>query len=183
MSRKSRLIIAGGLLLAATPVHADWLDWFRDGFHKNHQWPKPFVYQDREAVIAPFEAMVHGGWKQQTMICEYHFQPDSARLTTSGENKLRWILRQAPPEHRTIYVQESASRKLTLARIDAVEQLAARQVPSGQVPGVVAVNTPADYTPADDVDGVMREFSKSAPSPRIPASAAGASGGASSGGK
>jgi len=181
MSRKSCLLIVSGLMLAATPVHADWLDWFRDGFHKNHQWPKPFVYQDREAAIAPFEVMIHNGWKQQTMICDYHFQPDSARLTPSGESKLRWILRQAPEEHRTIYVQETASRKLTVARIDAVQQLAARQLPAGQLPAVVTTNTPADGTPAEEVDAVMRGYSKSAPAPRLPASAASASGGGSGG--
>jgi hypothetical protein len=181
MSRKARLFTAAGLLLAATPAHADWLDWFRDGFHKNHQWPEPFVYQDREAVIAPFEAMVHNGWKQQTMICGYHFQPDSAKLTPSGRAKLSWILRQAPPEHRTVYVQETESRKLTLARIDAVQQLAARQIPPGQLPAVVATTTPADGTSADDVDAVMRGFSKSAPAPRLPASTSSASGGSSEG--
>ena len=50
MSRKSCLFAFGGLLLAAAPVHADWLDWFRDGYHKNKQWPKPFVYHDREGL-------------------------------------------------------------------------------------------------------------------------------------
>jgi hypothetical protein len=174
------LFTAAGLLLAAAPVQADWLDWFRDGFHKNHQWPEPFIYQDREAVIAPFEVMVHNGWKQQTMICSYHFQPDSAKLTPSGRAKLTWILRQAPPEHRTVYVQETESRKLTLARIDAVQQLAARQLPAGQLPAVVATTTPPDGTSAEDVDGVLRGFSKSAPAPRLPASSTGASSGGSS---
>ena len=181
MSRKACLFLLSGLMFTASPVQADWLDWFHDGFHRNQQWPRPFVQYDREATMAPFEIMVQNGWKQQTMLCNYHFEGATTRLTASGNTKLRWILERAPEQYRTIYVQETSNRRLTLARIDAVQQAAARQLPVGSMPSVVATNMHPDQVPADEVDAVLRGYSKSAPEPRLPASTTSSSGGSGEG--
>src|SRR5438046_1629053 len=105
------LLVLGIVSTAAAPAQAQWFgDFFhRSGqdFKRNNSWPQPFIAPDREAVCLPFDLMERNGWRKQTMICDYHFENDTARLTSAGEMKVRWILTQAPVQRRIVYVQRA----------------------------------------------------------------------------
>jgi len=174
-----RLIIAVSLgcitLLSTLPVrpasgqglnafcHSLCRDWKR-----NNCWPTPFVYPDRQTVRAPFAVMVHKGWERQNTLGEYHFDPQQAQLNEAGRLKVRRILTQVVPQHRTIYVLRTDSPEGTAARVDAVRQLAHRILPEDQVPPVLTSNVQAAGWPASQVDEIGRKFQSSTPDPRLP---------------
>lgn len=173
----ARFLCVASLTLAsfacALPAQAEWLGEFfhsvgRD-FKRRNCWPEPFVYPDRLSVRAPFVVMVENGWRSQNTIGDQHFDGTNGQLTEAGRLKIRWILNDAPPQHRTIYVYRSMSPEETTARIDSVQQFAAELAPQGELPQVVETNIAEQGWPASRVDNIGRMFQSSAPKPRLPA--------------
>lgn len=172
-----RSIAVGTLTLAmlasAAPADADWLGNFmhsvaRDTKRRNC-WPKPFIASDRQAVRAPFAAMVSNGWRSQNMIGEHHFLENTGRLTDAGKLKIEWILQQAPEQHRTVYVFRGRTPEETAARVGSVRQVASAAVPDGSLPQILESSIPALGWPAADLDAIGRAFQSSIPPPRMPA--------------
>ena len=129
----ARFFCVASLTLAsfacALPAQAEWLGEFfhsvgRD-FKRRNCWPEPFVYPDRLAVREPFVVMVENGWRSQNMIGDQHFDAATGQLTEAGRLKIRWIINEAPPQHRTIYVYRAVDPQETAARVDSVQQFAA----------------------------------------------------------
>jgi hypothetical protein len=89
-------------------------------------WPEPFDAPDRYAVRSPFGVMVDNGWRRQNLLGDYHFVDQGGELTEAARIKIRWIVTEAPVQHRTIYVQAASNPQLTAARIDSVQQLTAQ---------------------------------------------------------
>ena len=139
-------------------------DWKR-----NNCWPKPFDYPDRQSVRAPFAIMVQNGWRRQNLLGDYHFEADSAKLTPAGEEKLRWILLEAPEQHRTIYVGRARTAKQTTERIESVQKLAEQILPDGPLPAVLETNIAPSGWPAERIDTIGRKFEASTPNPQLPA--------------
>ena len=133
-------------------------------------WPEPFVQPDRQAAREPFGTMIEHGWRQQNLIAGYHFSEDGAGLNQAGDHKVRWILFEAPPQHRTIYVQVADDPQVTASRIDAVRLLAVQLSPHGDLPMVVATHIQPRGWPAEWVDSVGRKFSEATPAPVLPES-------------
>ena len=172
----ARSILVGTLVLATfacvVPARANWFDKFmysvvRDTKRRNC-WPKPFVYADRQAARAPFAAMITNGWRSQNMIGDHHFIETTGQLTDAGKLKVRWILTQAPEQHRTIYVFRANNAEETAVRVDSIRQYAAGIMPEGDLPPIVESSIPALGWPASRVDALGRSFQSSAPAPRIP---------------
>jgi hypothetical protein len=116
------------------------------------------------------------------MLVDQHFEEGNTRLNESGRLKVRWIMFQAPSQHRVIYVHQAMDAPTTALRVDAVQQLVLQTGadPSG-VPVLVTTLDPAD-NPADRIDIVTRKFRDMAPAPVLPKSGGQDSGsGASSG--
>ena len=135
-------------------------------------WPDPFVAPDRQSVRAPFAMMVQNGWRRQNMLSDYHFEPDTGALTEAGRLKIRWILREAPSQHRLIYVHTADSPEQTAARVDQVQQVAAAMVHRGDLPPVLETDIPDQGWPASQVDIIGRKFEASIPDPRLPEASA-----------
>ncbi|MBN1911421.1 MAG: hypothetical protein JW818_16885 [Pirellulales bacterium] len=140
---------------------------------RNRCWPEPFVCPDRQAVRSPFVAMVAKGWIRQNTLGEHHFEPETGKLTYAGILRVRKILLEGPPQHRTIYVHRSLNPKETAARVDAVQQLASETVRTGELPPVLETNLPAPGWPAEQVDAVGRRYRDSIPLPRLPEASSG----------
>ncbi len=181
------VLLAVFVLAAANSAHAQWLGGFwqrmKDGFHKSNDWPKPYVFKDREAVAAPMIMMVNNGWRRQNLLCEYHFEDDSMKLTSAGDLKVRWILTQAPAGRRVVFVQRGDRPAITAARVEAVQKLGLDILPNGELPDIVETNMETPGRPAQEVDTISVAWGGTMPVPRLPnRSGVAASGQNSSGG-
>jgi len=177
----SAILIGVAGLAYAPSAQADFLE---DFFHsvvrdtkRNNCWPQPFVRPDRYAARAPFALMVHNGWRRQNMLGDHHFEESTGNLNEAGRLKTRWIVTEAPEQHRTIFVHRAESSEETAARVDAVQELAVTLIgDTRQLPAVVESDIGDPGWPAERVDGIGRRFQASAPKPRLPALQTGAGG-------
>ena len=131
-------------------------------------WPKPFVCPDREAVRAPFAVMVCNGWQRQNTLGDNYFEDGTGQLTEAGQLKVRWIVTEAPSQHREIYVYRAPTAQETAARVNAVQQFAARFTAPGQVVPVLETDIAPQGWPAERVDAIGRKFQSTTPAPRLP---------------
>ena len=170
------LLAAAMLISHARPLHAEWLSDFWASFKqdtvRNNVWPEPFGGFERQDAIQPFELMTSNGWRRQNLLGDHHFLPDSSRLTKAGELKVEWILTQAPPERRTIFVERGENRHETLSRVESARQWAERYVDAGQLANVEETHLIAEGRPADDVDATNVRFRETARAPQLPDAAA-----------
>lgn len=145
-------------------------------------WPEPFTTPDRVATRAPFATMVSNGWRRQNMLGDIYFAPNSSELTDAGRLKVRWILVNAPKQHRLVYVHAAASDEITNARIAAVVQLA-NQISPNDVPPVLPTTIADDGWPAAEVGAIGRKYMESIPKPRlsVPSGSSSGSGGSNGG--
>jgi hypothetical protein len=187
--------IIGFLLIAlgsSTPVQAGWWDGCTNAadrcfgsiardIKRRQCWPEPFTEPDRTAVRAPMVIMVNNGWRRQNMLGEFHFEPATGQLTEAGRLKIRWIVTEAPEQHRIVYVHTADSNEETATRIAAVQQLVARYAPPGETLPVLPTSISDEGSPADQVDLIGRKFQTSTPEPRLPAKTDSSGSGSSSG--
>ncbi len=146
------VVALGGMALAA-PVRAQCLEKAVQSvvsdFRQANLWPYPYVGADRQAVPAFFGPMVQNGWRRQNLLADHHFKPDSGALNAPGEKMVRWIVNEAPSQHRAVFVRRAETADGTKARLTAVEQFAAKVSIDGTVPPIVETMVrPAGY-PAD----------------------------------
>ena len=117
----------------------------------NH-YPEPFIYADRQAQREPFRIMVQNGWQLQNTIGDAYFNHETQELTRAGELKVRSIVSENPEQYRTVYVLRGNNPDVTAIRVDSVQQMVARAVPSGAMPAVVETGTELRGTPGEYVE-------------------------------
>jgi hypothetical protein len=139
----------------------------KTGYRENVRWPSPYVCPDRMHVRAPFDLMVQNGWRRQNLLSPHHFNEDGTALSTAGELKVRWILTQAPPQFRQIFIERSIDPNVTQRRLAIAEQFAA-QVTPGEEPIVSDTNLIAEGRPASVVDAINTRFMESPPPVQLP---------------
>jgi hypothetical protein len=144
---------------------------------RNNCWPEPFIFADREAVRAPFNRMVEKGWERQNTLGDQDFVAETGQLTLAGQFRVRNILLLSMPQHRTIYVHRSLLPNETAARVDAVQQLAARTVRQGELPDIRETDLPSPGWSAQQIDDVERKYRATIPKPRLPEESGELSGG------
>jgi hypothetical protein len=176
-----------GLLLAAACVvsparagdawHNFW-DEVHIGWHRNNEWPEPFSTADKQAAVSPFCVMIANGWQRQNLIGENYFDDGSKNLNIAGIERVRFILRQAPVEHRVFYVERDLNDDVTTMRVDAVQQAVAALQPRGPMPEVIVSNMVPEGRSAEMVAAEIKSYVTSAPTARL----GGHSSGGSSGG-
>lgn len=172
----SRLIVTlslAGVLMAQIPAVAgepgtNWWKCFWTDFHRNNCWPEPFVYPDR-AVVCEFTSMqVVQGWQMQCLLGAAHFGSDGVTLSPSGLVKVRAIMTQYPPAHRTVFVERGWSDEITARRLESAQQ-AALQYAQGAAPDVLVSDLRLIGTPAEYVNLVNNKFMSNLPVPALPA--------------
>ncbi|MGA2061924.1 MAG: hypothetical protein ABSG67_15670 [Thermoguttaceae bacterium] len=181
----TRVIIFTIVTLTALPLSADWLCDFcnsvaRDTKRRNC-WPAPFVCPDRQTVREPFAIEVNNGWRRQNMLGDFYFEPTTGQLTEAGKLKIRWIVFEAPEQHREIYVHIGKTGEETQARLAFVTAEAGSLAPQGQVPPIMQTSISDGGSPADRVDMIERKYQSSTPIPRMPAPTGQGGSGSSSG--
>lgn len=173
--RQSIVFALSGLLLALATSSADavFIDstvhYIKSGYHRNKNWPYPYMCPDRAAVREPFEVMIRNGWRRQNLIGPHFFNPHTHQLTTAGELQVRWVMTQAPPQFRQIFVERSIDPAITAERIAATRAYASRVSLDGQMPEVFETNLVAEGRPAAIVDITNSKFMENMPVPVLPA--------------
>jgi hypothetical protein len=147
----------------------------RNGYCANDQWPWPYLCPDRAAVREPFAMMVDNGWRRQNLLGPHHFDATKGTLTTAGELKVHWIMTQAPPERRSIFVERSLDASVTAERVEAARDYAARVAADGRTPQVGDTHLVSEGRPAAAVDAVYTRFNESMKPPVLPAPSASSS--------
>jgi hypothetical protein len=131
-------------------------------------WPEPFYHDDRDLVRMPLVAMMNRGWQLQNTISDHLFHADDQSLTQAGKYKLRWILTQAPPHRRTVYVLRSTTAAETANRLAAVRNFVDGVVEEGPGPEVLVTDIAPPGGAGDYFDQVDRQLKASIPAPRLP---------------
>jgi len=144
-------------------VKSDW--------HYNNAWPYPFILQDRQSIPGTFQVFVDRGWERQCLLGEHHFD-ENKKLSTTGQLRVRYILTQTPPQHRTVFIERGNTEQITKARVDAAQQAIAGMVIQGSLPEVAVSNLFSEGWSAEYVDAVNRKVYASMPTPRLPAASA-----------
>jgi hypothetical protein len=182
----TRFLILAVVTLTTLPLSAEWLCDFcnsvaRDTKRRNC-WPAPWVCPDRQAAREPFAIMVNNGWRRQNMLGDYFFEPTTGQLTEAGKLKIRWIVFEAPEQHREIFVHIGQTSEETQARLATVSAEANSFAPQAQVPPIMQTSISDGGYPADRVDMIERKYQSSTPVPRLPAPSSQGSGGGMGGG-
>ncbi|HEY4759778.1 MAG TPA: hypothetical protein VIH42_04285 [Thermoguttaceae bacterium] len=168
-----RPIVFAALLLSAIPTSADWLCDFinsvaRDTKRRNC-WPNPFVCPDRQVTRMPLAIMVENGWRRQNMLGDFHFEKKTGKLTEAGQLKIRWIIYEAPAQHRSIFVHIGQTNEETDARLESTQEYVASLVPHDEMPPIMQTTISDSGSPADRVEMIDRKYQSSMPAPRLPA--------------
>jgi len=158
-------------LCGASILQADWSEfWHRVhlDWHRNNAWPEPFLHADRELVRTPLIAMTDNGWQAQNTLSDHLFDAESQALTQAGKLKVRWIVTQAPPHRRTVFVLRGATSEATAARVEAVQKVIATWTSGEHQPDVLLTDTIPVGGSGDYFDAVDRQLKQSIPPPRLP---------------
>ncbi len=169
---------------ATSPVRAGWDEFWNgvhSGYEANNNWPSPYVEADRVAVMAPFHMMVSKGWERQNLIGDNYFDEGTSKLNQAGVMKIRSILSQSQPEHRTIFVERDLADDVTKARLDLVERAAAAMQSRGPLPEVLVSDLTTEGRSAELVAAEHKAYVGSVPTPRLAKAGGGASGGSGGG--
>lgn len=150
-------------------------------FARRNCWPEPFIYPDRDAARAPWGIMTSNGWERQNLLIDMYFEENGARLTDAGRTKLNWILFEAPPQHRVVYVHRSIHPEETATRMATVQTYVSSLWQGSAIPPILPSAASQDGWPADRVDLVNKKFLQAIPAPKLPASSQGGGGGSSGG--
>jgi hypothetical protein len=171
------------IALSATTARAVFVDsmdhYMESGYHRNVLWPWPYVCPDRIAEREPFDIMVRNGWRRQNLLGSHHFDPNTNQLTEAGKLQVRWIMTQAPPGRRQIFIERAIDPSVTATRLAASREFASRVAIDGQMPQVFETNLVAEGRPAPVVDVTNVKFMENMRVPALPA-ASSASGSGSS---
>jgi hypothetical protein len=141
----------------------------KNNFYMNHQWPWPYPVPDRMAVHEPFCQMIENGWRRQNLLGAHHFNPDTNQLTMAGELRVQWIMTQAPPSRRSIFIERTLNGDVNAKRLAVVRDYATKVSIDGQMPQVEETYLVSEGRPASIVDATNVNFMKSMPAPVLPA--------------
>lgn len=174
MRRFSPLVLViACVTFTASTAQAGWKE-FWAGVHldtkRNSAWPEPFRTIDRRVTRSTFAAMANKGWKLETTITDYHFDQETQRLTEAGRQKIRWILREAPPQRRTVFVMRSERNdQATAIRVDSVQRAITQLLPRGALPPVVQTDIAPRGASASEVHGIHTRAEATRPDPVLSA--------------
>lgn len=152
-------------------------------YHASKYWPYPYSGMDEAEVRAVIATQIMNGWEACTTLYDYHFDPVTHELNSSGQAHLVWIMSNVPVEHRKVSIATAMEPGKNNLRMAYVQAATARLVGSDQsLPIVLRVATPPGR-PAQEVDAIFKARMEKMESPVIPFSVQPTgTGGASSGG-
>jgi hypothetical protein len=148
-------------------------------YHTNVAWPSYYIPTSRSTINNTMAIMVANGWRRQTLLGDYHFDPETNELTSAGKLKSHWILTQTPMDRRAIYVERGTTETDTAARIAAVQNWAAGLSPTVEPVSVTDTSIVSEGRSAAAVDSIFVGFQANQPPPILPTESNGDSSGGS----
>jgi hypothetical protein len=178
--RKTLIVVATAVVLApALRAGAvccdDTASYVKHGYYVNKQWPWPYVCPDRIAVREPFCIMINNGWRRENLLGAHHFNPDTNQLTPAGQLRVQWIMTQAPPDHRNIFVERALEANVNEQRMASIRDFAHKVSIDGREPQIAQTTIQFEGRPASVVDMTNTKFLQAMPAPALPAAPAASS--------
>ncbi|MCC7474564.1 MAG: hypothetical protein IT425_04160 [Pirellulales bacterium] len=162
------LVVAGSARIASAVFFDDAANYSKRTYHMNSMWPWPLQCADRVAVYEPFCIMINNGWRRQNLLGAHHFHPATNQLTTAGELRVQWIMTQAPPDRRSIFVERTLNEATNADRVAAVRNYAMQLAITDQQPNVEETHLISEGRPASVVDATNVKFMQAMPAPVLP---------------
>jgi len=164
------IVVFAGMAESVLAVFFDDAAYYeKKNFCVNHVWPWPYECPDRIAVREPFCQMIENGWRRQNLLGAHHFNPNTNELTMAGELRVQWIMTQAPPNRRNIFIERTLNGDANARRLAVVRDYATKVSIDGQMPQVEETYLVSEGRPASVVDATNVNFMKSMPAPVLPA--------------
>lgn len=163
-----------------SPAQAGWNEFwarFRKDTMRNSVYPEPFVTADREIVRSYWEQTEANGWRLQNTIGKYLFDETTQQLNSAGQQRIRWIMTNAPQHRRQIFVLRGDNQQISAQRMASVQEYLAQLGGEGNVPPVHFTDHDAPGISGQYIDGLEQQYQKTQPVPRLPSSSGGASSG------
>jgi hypothetical protein len=174
--RRTILAVAAAVVVVASTqqvsavCYDDSAMYIKQGYHANAMWPWPYVCPDRIAVREPFCIMVNNGWRRQNLLGAHHFIPETNQLNAAGQLRVQWIMTQAPPDRRSIFVERSLDQNISNQRIASVQEYSTQVAIDSRPAPVAQTHLVSEGRPATVVDFTNTKFQQSMPLPVLPAS-------------
>ncbi|MFG0335151.1 MAG: hypothetical protein ACF8TS_17480 [Maioricimonas sp. JB049] len=112
-------------------------------YHAAHYWPYPYTCQDRASVTIMANTQVANGWLAATTFHEFHFDPVTHELNSSGQRHLQWLLTDVPPQFRQAYVAAPLDQSAGDRRVASIQAQADRLAGAdAMLPVVLRTATP-----------------------------------------
>ena len=159
------LVFSSSDAAAQCSYHPSLCDLYRAGYCANVNWPRMYIPAARRSVCSTYNVMTNNGWRRQNLLGDYHFNEDTNELTQAGKLKVNWILSQAPPRRRSIYVQRGSDVEQTGSRIAAVQDFTSNMSPSVGAVDVNDTHIVAEGSSAGAVDNMFVGFQANQPPP------------------
>jgi hypothetical protein len=113
--------------------------------------------------------MINNGWRRENMLGSHHFNPDTNQLNAAGQLRVQWVMTQAPPDRRGIFVERTLDQNSNNQRMTAVQEYATQVAIDGRPPQVTQTHLVTEGRPATVVDFTNTKFQQSMPVPVLPA--------------
>ncbi len=91
-------------------------------YHAATYWPWPYVCQDRAVVNETSYNQIANGWETATTLYDYHFDPLTHHLNSSGRKHLAWIVSSVPEQYRRTLISAVWESQVNQAREASVHQ-------------------------------------------------------------
>lgn len=173
-------------LLIAGTAQAGWHEFWaraKTDYHRNNAWPEPFQTMDRNSTREPFELQKNNGWRLQNTIGTLLFDKNTNEVNQAGDQQIRWILTQTPPNRRAVFVLRGDTKEVTDQRVDSVQRCISKYVGDAELPPVLLTSQDQFGGPGEYFQRIDEAMKSSMPSPRISAGGTGVGKGAAPSGK
>lgn len=125
-------------------------------YYWTHAWPYPYECWDRGYVNQIWGAQILSGWQAATTLFDYHFDPETQELNSSGLMHLRWIAVHVPEQYRQAYVATAADPSLNSLRLLNVEREMSKLTGGDQtIPVALRTTTVPLGRPAGEVQRIF----------------------------
>lgn len=90
-------------------------------YHTSTYWPWPYICQDRSVVYATSFTQIANGWGVATTFYDYHFDPQTNLLNSSGRRHLAWVLSNVPEQYQRASISSVTKPEINDARLASVQ--------------------------------------------------------------